>query len=207
VPAALAAASDGVSRISTIVNAMREFAHPDRVAMEPADLNRALETTLTIARNAYKRVADVETEFGELPPVVCHVGELNQVFLNLLVNAAHAITDVVGDSGTRGLIRLRTAHEGDHVRIDITDSGVGIPAENRARIFEPFFTTRAVGKGSGQGLAIAYAIVTGKHGGQLSCVSEVGRGSTFSLRLAVGGPPAASAATAGDDAHSPARAA
>ena len=101
----------------------------------------------------------------------------------------------------------RQVTEDDHVRIDITDSGVGIPAENRARIFEPFFTTRAVGKGSGQGLAIAYAIVTGKHGGQLSCVSEVGRGSTFSLRLAVGVPPAASAATAGDDAHSPARAA
>lgn len=191
VPAALAAAGDGVARISTIVSAMREFAHPDRVAMEPADINRALETTLTVARNTYKHVADIETEFGELPPVVCHVGELNQVFLNLLVNAARAIADLVADTGARGLIRLRTTHEGDHVRVDITDSGIGMPAEIRARVFDPFFTTRTVGQGSGQGLAVAYAIVTRKHGGQLSCVSEVGRGSTFSLRLAIEGPSAA----------------
>ena len=108
IPAALDDAQDGIARISTIVRAMKEFAHPDQADKAPADLNRALEATLTIARNEYKYVAEVETDFGDLPVVICHAGDLNQVFLNLLVNAAHAIGDVVGNSGDKGTIRVRT---------------------------------------------------------------------------------------------------
>jgi two-component system, NtrC family, sensor kinase len=187
VPPALSEASDGVTRISTIIKAMKEFAHPDQATKAPADLNRALEATLTIARNEYKFIADVETEFGDLPLVVCHIGDLNQVFLNLLVNAADAIADVVGDRGDRGTIRLRTSREGDKVHIEISDTGSGIPDEIRERVFEPFYTTKPVGKGSGQGLAMAHAIVVGKHGGELDYTSEVGKGTTFSIRLDIAG--------------------
>jgi len=177
---------DGISRISTIVRAMKEFAHPDQKEKVPANLNQALQTTLAIARNEYKYVAEVTTKFGDLPAVLCHVGDLNQVFLNLIVNAAHAIGDVVGQGGSKGTIRISTAQEGNLVRIDISDSGAGIPEAIRQRIFEPFFTTKEVGKGTGQGLTIARAIVVTKHGGSLSFESEVGKGTTFTIRLPIG---------------------
>jgi two-component system NtrC family sensor kinase len=189
VPAALRDGLDGISRISSIVRAMKEFAHPDQAEKAPADLNRALEATLTIARNEYKYVAEVETDFGELPPVLCHMGDLNQVFLNLLVNAAHAIADVVDKTGAKGHIRVRTARESNAARIEIADTGGGIPAAIRERVFEPFFTTKPVGKGSGQGLAIAHAIVVGKHGGTLSFDSTEGQGTTFSILLPLDGRP------------------
>jgi PAS domain S-box-containing protein len=198
-PAAFARALDGISRISTIVRAMKEFAHPDQREKVPADLNRALEATLTIARNEYKYVADVETELGPLPPVLCHLGDLNQVFLNLLVNAAHAISDAGGTSGQRGRILVRTAHEGDKVRIDIADTGCGIPEKIRDRVFEPFFTTKEVGRGSGQGLAIARSVVVNKHGGTLTFESEVGKGTTFIIRLPVDGSSAAPAVPASSE--------
>ncbi|MCC6158885.1 MAG: PAS domain S-box protein [Deltaproteobacteria bacterium] len=187
-PAAFARALDGVGRISSIVSAMKEFAHPDQREKSPADLNRALQATLTIARNEYKYVADVETDFGELPSVLCHAGDLNQVFLNLFINAAHAIAGVVGDSGDRGCIHVRTrCDDGRVVRIDIRDTGCGIPDGVRARIFEPFFTTKEVGRGSGQGLAIARNIVESKHRGSLTFRSECGRGTTFTVQLPVDG--------------------
>ena len=198
-PAAFVRALDGISRISTIVGAMKEFAHPDRREKSPADLNRALQATLTIARNEYKYVADVETELGQLPPVLCHLGDLNQVFLNLLVNAAHAIADVEEKSGKRGRILVRTAHEGDKVRIDIADTGCGIPEKIRGRVFDPFFTTKEVGRGSGQGLAIARSVVVDKHGGSLTFESEVGQGTTFIIRLPVDGSSAAPAAPASSE--------
>jgi two-component system NtrC family sensor kinase len=201
VPAALHDAQDGVSRISSIVRAMKEFAHPDEAEKAAADLNRALEATLTIARNEYKYVADVETDFGELPPVLCHMGDLNQVFLNLLVNAAHAIGDVVGKTGAKGQIRVRTAREGNAARIEIADSGGGIPAAIRERVFEPFFTTKPVGKGSGQGLAIAHAIVVGKHGGVLSFESREGQGTTFIILLPLDGRPLAVAPPIAQEGH------
>jgi signal transduction histidine kinase len=165
---------------------MKEFAHPDQKEKVSADLNRALQTTLNIARNEYKYVADVATEFGDLPPVFCHVGDLNQVFLNLIVNAAHAIGDVVRQSGRKGTIRIRTSQEGGLARIDIADTGAGIPEAIRQRVFEPFFTTKEVGKGTGQGLAIARSIVVSKHGGTLMFESEVGKGTTFTIRLPIG---------------------
>jgi signal transduction histidine kinase len=185
VPDAILRARDGVSRIATIVSAMKEFAHPDTRQKTSSDLNRAIETTLTIARNEYRYVADVETEFGELPLVFCHLGDLNQVFLNLIVNAGHAIADVVKDSDSKGRITVRTAHEGDSVRIEIADTGCGIPEAIRDRIFDPFFTTKVVGRGSGQGLAIARSIVVDKHGGTLGFTSEVGKGTTFTVVLPV----------------------
>jgi len=187
VPGSFERCIDGLSRISSIVGAMKEFAHPDQGEKSPADLNQALQATLTIARNEYKYVADVETELGELPPVSCYVGDLNQVFLNLLVNAAHAIGDVVGETGARGVIRVRTTHDDDTVCIEIEDTGCGIPAAVRHRIFDPFFTTKEVGKGSGQGLAIAHSIVVDKHNGSLTCESEEGKGTTFIIRLPADG--------------------
>jgi signal transduction histidine kinase len=187
VPGSFVSCQDGISRITTIVRAMKEFAHPDQREKASADLNQALSTTLAVAKNEYKYVADVTTEFGDLPPVLCHVGDLNQVFLNLIVNAAHAIGDVVGQGGGKGAIRITTSQEGDQVRIDIADMGAGIPEAIRPRIFDPFFTTKEVGKGSGQGLSIARSIVVTKHHGSLTFESEVGKGTTFTIRLPIGG--------------------
>jgi PAS domain S-box-containing protein len=184
VPAAFERTLDGVERVASIVRAMKEFAHPHS-EQAPADLNRALATTLTVARNEYKYVAEIETAFGDLPPVVCNLSDLNQVFLNLIVNAAHAIEDRSGSD--KGRIGIETRCEGDRVLITVSDTGCGIPTEIQTRIFDPFFTTKAVGRGSGQGLAIARAVVE-KHGGSLEFESEVGSGTTFFIRLPVGGP-------------------
>lgn len=183
VPASFSSCEDGISHISTIVSAMKDFAHPDQREKVPADLNHALQTTLAIARNEYKYVADVTTDFGELPLVHCHAGQLKQVFLNLLVNAAHAIADVVGPHGGRGAIHIRTSQDGNMVRIDVADTGAGIPVSIRHRIFDPFFTTKEVGKGTGQGLAIARSTVVTKHHGSLTFETEVGKGTTFTIRL------------------------
>jgi signal transduction histidine kinase len=183
VPGAIDRALEGVRRVAGIVQAMREFAHPDQVEMSPADINRALRSTLEVTRNEYKYVAEVESEFGEIPYVVCHIGDLNQVFLNLLVNASHAIYDVVKDSGDKGLIRVKTRQEGDAVVIEISDSGCGIPRELYDKIFDPFFTTKEVGRGTGQGLAIARNIVVEKHRGALTFQSQPGQGTTFFIRL------------------------
>jgi PAS domain S-box-containing protein len=185
-PRALAQTLDGVERVAAIVRALKQFAHPDGGQEKTAtDINEALRSTLIVARNELKYVADVEVEFGDLPPVVCQIGELNQVFLNLLVNAAHAIADVVRDTGKKGRIGVGTACEGDDVVITISDTGCGIPEAIRSKIFDPFFTTKEVGRGTGQGLAIARTIVADKHGGSLTFQSEVGRGTTFSIRLPV----------------------
>jgi signal transduction histidine kinase len=192
-PAASRRALDGITRITTIVTAMKEFAHPDQRSKSPADLNRALQVALTVARSEYKDVADVVCGLGDLPPVLCHVGDLNQVFLNLIVNAAQAIGDVVGKSGTKGTITVRTVAEGDHVRIEIEDTGSGIPDTIRARVFEPFFTTKDVGRGTGQGLAIARSVVVDKHGGTLTFESEVGKGTTFLVVLPINGEKCAPA--------------
>jgi two-component system NtrC family sensor kinase len=183
IPKALSQTLDGVNRVATIVRAMKDFAHPDGTEKAAADLNKALLSTLTVARNELKYVADVETEFGDLPPVVCNIGDLNQVFLNLLVNAAHAIADKVKGTGTKGQIRVRTTRENGAALITISDTGCGIPEANRARVFDPFFTTKEVGRGTGQGLAIARSVVVERHKGRLTFESEVGKGTTFYIRL------------------------
>ena len=183
IPKALSQTLDGVTRVATIVRAMKDFAHPEGKEKATADLNKALQSTLTVARNELKYVADVETEFGELPLVVCHISDLNQVFLNLLVNAAHAIGEVVKESGQKGKIRVRTAAEGKTVLITISDTGCGIPEGIRNKVFDPFFTTKEVGRGTGQGLAIARSVVVDRHKGSLTFESEVGKGTTFYIRL------------------------
>lgn len=189
IPAAFERTQEGIERVASIVRAMKEFAHPDTTERSPTDINRAIETTLLVARNEYKYCANVETEFTELPSVMCNVGELNQVFLNLIVNAAHAI-ESAGRDERSGVIRIRTVPEGKWVRIEIGDNGCGIPQENLERIFDPFFTTKEVGKGTGQGLAIARSIIVERHGGEFNVESEVGQGTHMILRLPVGGPVA-----------------
>jgi signal transduction histidine kinase len=153
--------------------------------MTSVDLNRAIQSTLTIAHNEFRYVADLETDFGELPNVVCFAGEMNQVVLNLVVNAAHAIEDAVKGSARRGRITVRTRRDGDDAVISVGDTGTGIPENVRQRIFEPFFTTKEVGRGTGQGLSIARAVVKEMHGGELAFETETGKGTTFVIRVPI----------------------
>ncbi|HET9864317.1 MAG TPA: ATP-binding protein [Steroidobacteraceae bacterium] len=187
-PVALDRARDGLGRVAAIVRSMKEFAHPDRKEMAQVDINQAIASTLVIATNEYKYVAEVETAFEQIPPVNCYAGEINQVVLNLIVNAAHAIGDVVRGTDRKGKIRVATRVLGEQVEIAISDTGKGIPVEVRSRIFDPFFTTKEVGKGTGQGLAIARTVVVDKHGGTLHFETEVGKGTTFYIRLPIAGP-------------------
>ena len=185
-PKAIERALDGIGRVTHIVRAIKEFAHPDSQEQSAKDINHAIETTLTVARNEYKYCAAVVTQFGELPEVVCNVGELNQVFVNLIVNAAHAIHDAGKDIST-GLITIRTDTDGDSVLVRIADNGCGIPERDLERIFDPFFTTKEVGKGTGQGLSIARSIVVERHGGTLDVTTHVGEGSEFTIRVPIAG--------------------
>jgi PAS domain S-box-containing protein len=192
---AFAGALEGVERVTEIVRALKEFAHPGDTAMASTDLNQALQTTLVVARNVYKDVADVKTEFGDIPAVECRKAEINKVLLNLIVNAAHAIGTAAERGRTgRGLITLRTSCDATHVQISVTDTGCGIPQAVISRIFDPFFTTKPVGKGTGQGLAIARSIVQ-SHDGELNVESTVDVGTTFSIRL----PRTTSAASTADE--------
>lgn len=183
IPKAIAQSLDGVTRVATLVRAMKEFAHPDQKEKAAANINEALVSTLTVARNELKYVAEVETDFGDLPLIFCNISELNQVFLNLLVNAAHAIADAKQRTGVKGVIHIRTSLEEDTVLISIADTGRGIPENVRDKVFDPFFTTKEIGRGSGQGLAIAHSVVVQRHGGTLTFTSEVGKGTTFYVRL------------------------
>jgi PAS domain S-box-containing protein len=184
VPRAIEQTLDGIERVASIVRAMKEFAHPDGTDLVAVDLNQALRSTLTVARNELKYVADVETDFAELPLVPCQPSAINQVFLNLLVNAAQAIEDSVRlEPGRRGTIRVLTSRDDDEVLVEVSDTGCGIPDDVQAKVFDQFFTTKSVGRGTGQGLALAHRVVVEQHGGSLSFQSEVGRGTTFIVRL------------------------
>ncbi len=183
IPRAIEQSSEGVARVAGIIRAMKEFSHPGQDGCQPADLNHAIETTLTVARNEYKYVAEVRTAFDPaLPAVSCFIGELNQVFLNLLVNAAHAIGAARGD-GSKGLITISTRRLGEAVELRFQDDGAGIPAAARARIFDPFFTTKPVGKGTGQGLYICHTIVVQRHRGTIAFETAEGVGTTFIVTL------------------------
>jgi PAS domain S-box-containing protein len=182
-PKALERSLDGLKRVAEIVHSMRELAHPDRPEMSEVDLNNVIRNALVMARAEYKYVAEIETDLAPLPPVRCHAGELNQVMLNLLVNAAHAIADLVGGSGNRGVISVSTRLDGNAVVISVGDTGGGIPENIRHRIYEPFFTTKDVGRGTGQGLAISHNIIVKRHGGSIDCDSEIGKGTVFHVRL------------------------
>jgi two-component system, NtrC family, sensor kinase len=187
VPRALERSLDGLQRVASIVGSMKEFAHPDQKEMASIDLNQAICSTLTIARNEYRYVAELHTDLAEIPAVNCLGGEVNQVVLNIVVNAAHAIGDVVKGTNAKGLITVRTRQDGDDVLVSIGDTGGGIPEHVRERIFDPFFTTKEVGKGTGQGLAIARSVVLEKHGGELWFETELGKGTTFFIRLPIAG--------------------
>jgi signal transduction histidine kinase len=185
VPKAIDQALEGVARVAKLVSAMRDFSHPDTKEKVLLDLNHAIDSTVTVARNEWKYVSDVETDFdASLPLFSCLPGEFNQVILNLIVNAAHAIGDVVkkGDS-EKGKIKVQTRACPEWVEIRIQDTGSGIPEKVRARIFDPFFTTKEIGKGTGQGLAIARSVVVDKHGGSIHFETEEGKGTTFIIRL------------------------
>jgi two-component system NtrC family sensor kinase len=187
----------GVERVTKIVRAMKSFAHPDGDRMIPTDLRSLIESTVMVATNEWKYVAEVELELDSgLPPVPCIGGELNQVVLNLIVNAAHAIGDVVGSSGAKGKISISTGSEGSHAVIRVRDSGTGIPEHVRAKVFEPFFTTKEVGKGTGQGLSMAYNCVVNRHRGSIDFETELGRGTTFTIRIPLRAEPSKSGAPA-----------
>jgi signal transduction histidine kinase len=200
-PKAIAQSLEGVERVARIVRSMKEFSHPGGQQKQLADINRAIENTVTITRNEWKHVAEVVTELApDLPRVPCLVAEINQVLLNLLVNAAYAIAEKPGEKpGRMGVIAIRTRKCGDFVEIRVEDSGIGIPDPIQPRVFDPFFTTRPVGQGTGQGLAIAHSVVARKHGGTIRFQTEVGKGTTFVIRLPLGDAVATSCDTMGLD--------
>lgn len=191
-PQALRQSQEGVQRVAKIVSAMKDFSHPGGAAKEAVDLNRAIESTLTVSRNAWKYVAELQTDLDpDLPLVACFPGEFNQVILNLVVNAAYAIEEARASRGETGLgrITVRTRKDGTWVEVRIEDSGNGIPEAIQTRIFDPFFTTKPVGRGTGQGLSIARAVIVEKHGGMLTFETRPGEGTAFVLRMPIGAEP------------------
>jgi two-component system NtrC family sensor kinase len=184
-PCAINQALEGVHHVADIVRAMKEFAHPGTAEMVPTDLNHLIETTVLISRHQWKYVADVNVDLDPgLPFVACLAGEVSQVLLNLIANAADAITDAQKDSpGAKGVMTIKTRLVDNSAEVRLSDSGVGIPLDIRSKIFDPFFTTKDVGKGSGQGLALAYATIVQKHHGTIDLETTVGVGTTFIVRL------------------------
>jgi PAS domain S-box-containing protein len=187
VPLAIEQTLKGVDRITHIVQAMKIFAHPGGDEKEPVDINREIEKTIIITRNEWKYVADLKTDFdAALPTVPCYRAEFNQVILNLIVNAAHAITDAnAGNSSEKGTIIISTRQSGNWAKIRISDTGAGIPEHIRHRIFDLFFTTKEPGRGTGQGLAIAHSVIVDKHDGSIDIETEEGKGTTFVIRLPI----------------------
>jgi two-component system, NtrC family, sensor kinase len=185
VPRAIEQSLEGLRRVSSIVLAMKEFSHPSHGEKQLVNLADVIDSTVTVARNEWKYVADVtiEAEPG-MPQVPLLRDEFNQVILNLVVNAAHAIGDVIVAGQTeRGAIRISVAQRGKWAEVRVADTGTGIPPSARPKVFDPFFTTKGVGKGTGQGLAIAYSVVVDKHGGTIAFETEMGKGTTFIVRL------------------------
>jgi signal transduction histidine kinase len=189
-PVAADQAADGLRRIADIVRAVKQFSHPGSDTPAPADLNAEITTTAAVSRNEWRYVADLTTRLDpHLPLVPCLADEIRQVLLNLIVNAAHAIGDAIGATpGMRGSIEVTSRREGEWAEIAVSDTGTGIPEAVRSRIFDPFFTTKSVGHGTGQGLAIARAIVVEKHRGVIRFETVVGQGTTFIVRLPLQGP-------------------
>jgi len=179
VPALMNESREGIRRVRKIVQDLKDFSHVDaKQDWDWTDLHQGIDSTLNIVNNEIKYKADVVKQYGELPEVQCLASELNQVFMNLLVNAAHAIDK------TRGTITIRTGVQGERVWVEVADDGCGIPRDNLSRIFDPFFTTKPVGKGTGLGLSLSYGIVK-KHGGDLEVDSEPGRGTRFRVTIPV----------------------
>jgi two-component system NtrC family sensor kinase len=182
-PAAVDRARRGLDRVATLVRAMKEFGQPAQTEKASCDLNRAIRTTLIVTTAEYNKLAEVDLELGEIPAIAGHIGELNQVLLHLIVNAAHAIDAAQLAPDARGLIKIKTWCDADSVFISIADNGTGIADAIQARVFDPFFTTKTVGHGVGQGLAISRSIIVDRHAGSLTFETTLGRGSTFLIRL------------------------
>ena len=183
VPAAITQSSEGTNRVAKIVQAMKEFSHPGAHEKTLVDINQAIESTVTVSRNEWKFVADIELDLApESPKVPCLPGELNQAVLNIVINASHAIRDTVED-GEKGVIRISTRSTESGVEIRISDTGPGIPADVRKKMFEPFFTTKDVGQGTGQGLSVVHAVIVEKHAGEIDVETEIGKGTTFTLKI------------------------
>ncbi len=193
IPTAISQTLEGVERITRIVRAMKDFSHPGGKEKEAANLNKAIESTMTVAGSAWRHVADVKLDLDpDLPPVVCYLGDINQAVLNLIVNAAHAIGDAkIQTPGSLGEIVISSRRDGDQVEVRVSDTGSGIPEAIRPRLFEPFFTTKGVGRGTGQGLSVVYGVIVKRHGGTVTFESEVGRGTTFIIRLPIEPGPVA----------------
>jgi PAS domain S-box-containing protein len=183
VPPAARQALDGTDQVARIVRAMKAFAHPGGEEKNYADLNEAIRNTLIVANSEIMLIADVVLDLGELPAVWCNLGDINQAVLNLVVNAAHAIGEAAAAGRGRGTLTVRTRSMDGTIVVEIEDSGNGIPAEIGDRVFEQFFTTKAVGVGTGQGLALAYAMIHGRHDGTLTFTSTPNVGTTFTIRL------------------------
>ncbi len=180
---------EGTERISSIVKSMKEFSHPGGTEKESVDINKAIQSTINVARNEWRYIAEVVTDLSpNLPLLPCYPGEINQTILNLIVNAAHAIDEKTQQDGSteKGTITVSSRMDMGSIVVAITDSGCGIPAENLDKIYNQFFTTKAAGKGTGQGLAMAYACITGRHKGKLDVDSTVGVGTTFTLTFDIG---------------------
>jgi signal transduction histidine kinase len=194
VPKAIDSAQEGIGRVRKIVAAMKAFYHPGRTEKTPENLNEAVECTATISANVWKHVAAMEMALDpQLPRVSCLLGEVNQVILNLIVNAAHAIADANASAGSGdhlGLIRIETGVKDGFAEIRVSDTGGGIPEAVRHRLFEPFFTTKEVGRGTGQGLTLARSIIVDRHGGFINFTTEVGQGTTFVVGIPVTEVPA-----------------
>jgi len=184
IPRAIEQSLDGIERVSNIVRAMKEFSHPaqDKTLV---DLNRAIQSTITVATTEWKYVADIHTDFDpDLPLVPCRPGDFNQVILNLIVNASHAIADTMtSENESKGTITITTRLDNNCVEIRVADTGTGMSAEVRKRIFDPFFTTKQVGRGTGQGLSMAHNVIVEKHGGSIGVQSQPGHGTTFTITL------------------------
>ncbi len=187
IPKALSQSLDGLGQVTRIVSAMREFSHPGLEEKVLVNINEAIETTITVCRNEWKYVAEMKTDFqADIGSILCLPGELHQVLLNIIVNAAHAIGDMVGDAGDgKGTISIQTRKDIDWIDIRISDTGGGIPEEIASKVFDPFFTTKDVGRGTGQGLAISHTVITEKHGGTITFEANQGKGTTFIIRLPV----------------------
>ena len=188
-PRAISACVEGLSRVSTIVRSLEDFAQPAAAEMDAADLNGLVRRAVAIAAAEYGPVAELSTDWGDLPPVRCNGADISQVVLNVILNAVDAIRDVTAHTQHKGRIGVRTWRENEHAVIAIEDSGGGIPEAIRARVFDPFFTTKGVGKGTGQGLALAWSVVKQNHGGVVTFESTVGKGTTFFIRLPIAGRP------------------
>jgi PAS domain S-box-containing protein len=191
VPKAINQSNEGIKRVTAIVSAMRDFSHIDERRQSSVDINKVINSSLVICRNEFKYVADLETDLDEnLPRVICCLDDMNQVFLNLIINAAHSIADVIGNHPEkRGLLRITTKRSEDDVVITVSDTGTGISQEVANKMFEPFFTTKPAGQGTGQGLSIVKSKVIDKHGGKVDFKTESGKGTTFIITLPINGKP------------------